>query len=86
MAQAVCFGCSIVLLVVILSLPFYYPNQIDPYLCDVKSFLKLVCINNHLVNVLMIANAGVVVVVVFLAPVVSNITMLGNLSTRSSLG
>ena len=85
MAQAVCFGCSIFLPVVIICVPFHGPNQIDPYLCDVKPLLKLVCSSIHIVNILVIANSGVVVVV-FLALVVSYITMLYNLRTYSSLG
>ena len=86
MAQAVCFGCSILLLLVILGFPFHGPNQIDHYLCDAKPLLKLVCSSIHIVNILMIANSGVVVVVVFPALVVSYITILYSLRTHSSLG
>ena len=86
MAWVVGFGHSIALLLVMLSLPFCGPHQIDHYLCDVKPLLKLVCSSIHIVNILMIANSGVVVVVVFPALVVSYITILYSLRTHSSLG
>ena len=86
MAWVVGFGHSIALLLVMLSLPFCGPNQIDHYLCDVKPLLKLVCSDIHLVNILMIANSGVVVIVVFLVLVISYIIILYSLRTHSSVG
>ncbi|XP_055283218.1 olfactory receptor 4P4-like [Moschus berezovskii] len=86
LAWAVGFGHSIALLLVILSLPFCGPNQIDHYLCDVRTFFKLVCEDIHVVNILMIANSGMVVVLVFFFFVllVSYIIILYNLRSYSS--
>lgn len=61
------FWHSVALLLVVLSLPFCGPNQIDHYVCDVKPLLKLVCKDIHVVNILVIANSGMVVVVIFLS-------------------
>ncbi|XP_045871787.1 olfactory receptor 4P4-like [Meles meles] len=77
---------SVALLMVVLHLPFCGPNQIDHYICDVKPLLKLVCKDIHVVNILMIANSGMVVVAVFLVLVASYILILYNLRTRSSVG
>ncbi|KAI5935332.1 Olfactory receptor 4C11 [Manis javanica] len=75
---------SVALLLVVLRLPFHGFNQIGHYLCDVKPLLKLVCKDICAVNTLMIANSGMVVVVVFLVLVASYI--LYKLRTRSSAG
>ncbi|XP_045748577.1 olfactory receptor 4P4-like [Mirounga angustirostris] len=86
MAWGVGFWHSVALLLMVLNLPFCGPNQIDHYLCDVKPLLKLVCKDIYVVNILMIANSGMVVVAVFLVLVASYILILYNLRTCSSLG
>ncbi|XP_032706701.1 olfactory receptor 4P4-like [Lontra canadensis] len=86
MAWGVGFWHSVALLLVVLHLPFCRPNQIDHYTCDVKPLLKLVCKDIHVVNILMIANTGMVVVAVFLVLVASYILILYNLRTHSSVG
>ncbi|XP_037377465.1 olfactory receptor 4P4-like [Talpa occidentalis] len=85
-AWIVGFLHAIALLLVILHLPFCGPNQIDHYVCDVKPLLKLVCKDIRVVNILMIANSGIVVVVVFVLLVVSYILILYHLRTHSSAG
>ncbi|XP_008692424.1 olfactory receptor 4P4-like [Ursus americanus] len=85
-AWGVGFWHSVALLLGVLSLPFCGPNQIDHYICDVKPLLKLVCKDIHVVNILMIANSGMVVVAVFLVLVASYILILYNLRTHSSAG
>ena len=62
---AVSFWHSIALLLMVLKSPFCGTNQIDHYLCDVKPHLKLVYKDIHAVNILMIANSGMVVVLFF---------------------
>ncbi|XP_005341605.3 olfactory receptor 4P4 [Ictidomys tridecemlineatus] len=85
-AWGVGFWHSIALLLMVLRLPFCGPNQIDHYICDVKPLLKLVCKDIHTVSILVIANSGMVVVVIFLVLVASYIMILYNLRTRSSAG
>ncbi|KAL1785371.1 olfactory receptor 4P4-like, partial [Sigmodon hispidus] len=85
-AWTVGFWHSIALLLMVLSLPFCGPNHINHYLCDVKPLLKLVCKDIHVVSILVIANAGMVVLAIFLVLVASYILILCNLRTRSSSG
>ncbi|XP_047679607.1 olfactory receptor 4P4-like [Prionailurus viverrinus] len=85
-AWAVGFWHSIALLLMVLSLPFCGPNQIDHYVCDVKPLLKLVCRDIRVVSILAIANSGMVAVFIFLVLVSSYILILYNLRTRSSAG
>ncbi|XP_004621674.2 olfactory receptor 4P4-like [Sorex araneus] len=77
---------SVALLMVVINLPFCGPNQVDHYFCDVKPLLKLVCRDIRIVNILMIANSGIVVVIVFLALFASYIVILYHLRTHSSAG
>ncbi|KAM9767669.1 olfactory receptor 4P4-like [Dama dama] len=86
LAWVVGFWHSIALLLMVLRLPFCGPNQIDHYLCDVKPLLKLVCKDIHVVSILVIANSGMVVLVIFLVLVASYIVILYNLRTHSSAG
>ncbi|XP_004782235.1 olfactory receptor 4P4-like [Mustela nigripes] len=86
MAWGVGFWHSVALLLMVLDLPFCGPNQIDHYICDVKPLLKLVCKDIHVVSILVIANSGMVVVVIFLVLVASYILILWNLRTYSSIG
>ncbi|KAM8929736.1 olfactory receptor 4P4-like [Lycaon pictus] len=86
MAWGVGFWHSVALLLLVLNLPFCGPNQIDHYICDVKPLLKLVCRDIRVVNILVISNAGMVVVAVFLVLVASYILILYNLRTHSSVG
>ncbi|XP_047373845.1 olfactory receptor 4P4-like [Sciurus carolinensis] len=85
-AWGVGFWHSIALLLMVLRLPFCGPNQIDHYICDVKPLLKLVCKDIHVVSILVIANSGMVVVVIFLVLVPSYLLILYHLRTRSSAG
>ncbi|XP_077003362.1 olfactory receptor 4P4-like [Tamandua tetradactyla] len=77
---------SIALLLMILSVPFCGPNQINHYMCDVKPLLKLVCKDIHVVNILATVNSGIVLAVVFLVLVASYINIVYNLRTHSSAG
>ncbi|VCW76538.1 unnamed protein product [Gulo gulo] len=86
MAWGVGFWHSVALLLMVLNLPFCGPNQIDHYVCDVKPLLKLVCKDIHVVSILVIANSGMVAVVIFLILVASYVLILYNLRTYSSVG
>ncbi|MBZ3889803.1 Olfactory receptor 4P4 [Sciurus carolinensis] len=59
---------------------------IDHYICDVKPLLKLVCKDIHVVSILVIANSGMAVVVIFLVLIASYLLILYHLRTRSSAG
>ncbi|XP_068947071.1 olfactory receptor 4P4-like [Petaurus breviceps papuanus] len=85
-AWAVAFWHSIAQLLMVLSLPFCGPNQIDHYICDVKPLLKLVCTDTHVVSILVIANNGMVCLVTFLVLLASYIVILYNLRMHSAEG
>lgn len=85
-AWVVGFWHSVALLLMVLRLPFCGPNQIDHYLCDVKPLLKFACKDIRVVIILIIANSGMLVVMVFLVLVVSYVIILSNLRSRSSAG
>ncbi|XP_036621378.1 olfactory receptor 4P4-like [Trichosurus vulpecula] len=85
-AWAVAFWHSIAQMLMVLWLPFCGPNQIDHYICDVKPLLKLVCTDTHVVNVLVIANNGMVCLVTFLVLLASYIVILYNLRMHSAEG
>ncbi|KAM4845659.1 olfactory receptor 4P4-like [Thomomys bottae] len=80
------FWHSSALLLMVLTLPFCGPNVIDHYMCDIKPLLKLVCKDIHVVSLLVIANSGTVVVVIFTVLLISYVLILYNLRTRSSAG
>ncbi|XP_068946957.1 olfactory receptor 4P4-like [Petaurus breviceps papuanus] len=86
LAWVVAFWHSIAQLLMILSLPFCGPNQIDHYICDVKPLLQLACMDTSIVNSLVTANTGMVALVTFLVLVSSYIVILYNLRTCSSEG
>ncbi|XP_049635803.1 olfactory receptor 4P4-like [Suncus etruscus] len=86
MAWVLGFWHSVALLLTLISLPFCGPNHIDHYLCDVKPLLKLVCRDIRVINILMIANSGIVSIVVFLVLVASYIVILYHLRNHSSAG
>ncbi|KAM4846283.1 olfactory receptor 4P4-like [Thomomys bottae] len=80
------FWHSSAMLLMVLTLPFCGPNVIDHYMCDIKPLLKLVCKDIHVVSLLVIANSGTVVVVIFTVLLISYVLILYNLRTRSSAG
>ncbi|XP_068947068.1 olfactory receptor 4P4-like [Petaurus breviceps papuanus] len=86
LAWVVAFWHSIAQLLMILSLPFCGPNQIDHYMCDSKPLLKLACTDTQVASILVIANTGMVVLATFLVLVASYIIILYNLRKNSSEG
>ncbi|XP_038597595.1 olfactory receptor 4C11-like [Tachyglossus aculeatus] len=60
LAWVVSFLHSSAQLFLTLSLPFYGPNVIDHYLCDVQPLMKLACSDTHLANLLFISNSGAI--------------------------
>ncbi|XP_032758047.1 olfactory receptor 4P4 [Rattus rattus] len=52
-------------------LPFCGPNEIDHYFCDVYPLLKLACSNTHIIGLLVIANSGLIALVIFVVLIFS---------------
>ncbi|XP_028915055.1 olfactory receptor 4P4-like [Ornithorhynchus anatinus] len=66
------------------NLSFCDLNQVDHFFCDVKPLLKLVCTDTHTINILVVANSGMVSLVTFFILVISYAVILYNLRTYSA--
>ncbi|XP_004585619.3 olfactory receptor 4A47-like [Ochotona princeps] len=62
---------SIIQLSTIYGLPFCGPNVMDHYMCDMYPLLKLVCTDTYVIDVLVVANGGVICSIVFLLLLIS---------------
>ncbi|XP_010830621.1 PREDICTED: LOW QUALITY PROTEIN: olfactory receptor 4A47-like [Bison bison bison] len=57
---------SVTQLITIYGLPFCDPNVIDHFTCDVFPLLKLVCTDTYVIGILVVANGGLMCIIVFL--------------------
>ncbi|XP_010611625.1 olfactory receptor 4P4-like, partial [Fukomys damarensis] len=64
-------------------LPFCGPNEIDHYFCDVYPLLKLACTDTRTVGLLVIANSGLIALVIFVVLMLSYFFILHALRARS---
>ncbi|XP_004621689.2 olfactory receptor 4P4-like [Sorex araneus] len=60
----------------IVHLPFCGPNEIDHYFCDAYPLLKLACMDTYRVGILVVANSGMMGLVVFVVLMLSYILIL----------
>ncbi|XP_044537829.1 olfactory receptor 4P4-like [Gracilinanus agilis] len=65
-------------------LPFCGPNAIDHYFCDMYPLLKLACIDTYSFGILVIANSGMIALVVFMVLMTSYAVILYTLRVHSS--
>ncbi|XP_010836760.1 PREDICTED: olfactory receptor 4P4-like, partial [Bison bison bison] len=79
MVSASCAGAflhSFVQGLLTINLPFCGPNEIDHYFCDVYPLLKLACTDTYRVGILVVANAGMMGLVIFVVVMLSYILIL----------
>ncbi|XP_015332495.1 olfactory receptor 4P4-like [Marmota marmota marmota] len=67
-------------------LPFCGPNEINHYFCDIFPLLKVACTDTYIIGVLVLANSGVVTLVVFMVLFVSYVVILFTLRHHSTEG
>ncbi|XP_004474029.1 olfactory receptor 4P4-like [Dasypus novemcinctus] len=80
---ACCAGAflhSFVQCLLALNLPFCGPNEIDHYFCDVYPLLKLACTDIYRVGILVVANSGMMGLVIFVVLMISYIFILYTIS------
>ncbi|XP_072476732.1 olfactory receptor 4P4-like [Notamacropus eugenii] len=71
-------------LILAILLPFCGPKEINHYFCDMYPLLKLACIDTHRIGLLVIANSGMIALVVFMVLMTSYAVILYTLWTHSS--
>ncbi|KAM9202660.1 olfactory receptor 4Q3 [Dugong dugon] len=73
---------SITQVILVIQLPFCGPNELDNFYCDVPQVIKLACMNNYVVEVLMVSNSGLLSLICFLVLLFSYAVILMTLRIR----
>ncbi|XP_038597033.1 olfactory receptor 4Q3-like, partial [Tachyglossus aculeatus] len=68
--------------VLLLRLPFCGPNRLDNFYCDVPQVVKLACADTAVVEVLMVANSGLLSLACFVVLLASYAVILATLRSR----
>uniref|UniRef100_H0XKK9 Olfactory receptor n=2 Tax=Otolemur garnettii TaxID=30611 RepID=H0XKK9_OTOGA len=68
--------------ILVIQLPFCGPNELDNFFCDVPQVIKLACMDTYVVEVLMVANSGLLSLICFLVLLFSYAVILMTLRTR----
>ncbi|XP_057576696.1 olfactory receptor 4F4-like [Hippopotamus amphibius kiboko] len=58
------------------NLPFCGPNEVDSFYCDLPKFIRLACTDTYRLDIMVIANSGVLLVCSFVLLIVSHTVIL----------
>uniref|UniRef100_A0A2R9A1H7 Olfactory receptor n=1 Tax=Pan paniscus TaxID=9597 RepID=A0A2R9A1H7_PANPA len=80
------FVHSVVQIVFLYSLPFCGPKVIDHFVCDMYPLLELVCLDTYFIGLTVVANDGIICMVIFPFLLISCGVILNFLKTYSQEG
>ncbi|XP_069844424.1 olfactory receptor 4K13-like [Dipodomys merriami] len=72
-------------MVFIVGLPFCGPNVVNSIFCDLSLVIKLACTETYILQLLVIADSGLLSLVCFILLLISYIIMLATICQRSSI-
>nr|XP_012318322.1 olfactory receptor 4A8 [Aotus nancymaae] len=80
------FVHSVFQIVVVYSLPFCGPNEIDHFFCDMYPLLELACTDTYFIGLAVVFNGGAICMVIFTLLLISYGVILNSLKTYSQEG
>ncbi|XP_008830792.1 olfactory receptor 4K1, partial [Nannospalax galili] len=73
-------------LVFTVTLPFCGPNEVDSFFCDLPLVIKLACMDTYKMEIMTLANSGLISLSCFLALIISYTIILITIQCQSSSG
>ena len=77
---------SIIQLSTVYGLPFCGANVMDHFTCDIYPLLKLICTDTYVINIVVLANGGLICFIIFLLLLVLYGVILHSLKNLSQEG